>query len=100
MVVHDLGRIRDQTSKILAVLDPTCKRLYDANTPSADQNRRIEDTDIHHIGALPFEMNKQMYDVHSCLITRFDGMTTGIGRFLIESVSRSGTQTWKIVCRA
>ena len=41
VVVPDLGKIKDENSKILAILELTNKRLDDVNTHLADQSRRL-----------------------------------------------------------
>ncbi len=42
VVVPDLDKIKDENSKIPAILELTNKRLDDVNTHLADQSRRIE----------------------------------------------------------
>ncbi len=60
MVVPDLGKIREETSKIITTLELTNKRLDDINNHLVDQSRRIDET------------NKRIDEIHSDLINRID----------------------------
>ena len=112
MVVPDLSRIRDENSKILAILDVTNKRLDDMNSHLADQSRRIDDVRSELgqridetnkcIDDVRFELgqridetnkridetNKRIDAVHSDLIDRLDANNARIDRFFLESVSK------------
>ena len=105
MVVPDLSRIRDENSKILAILDVTNKRLDDMNSHLADQSRRIDDVrselgqridetnkridDVRfELGQRIDETNKRIDAVHSDLIDRLDANNARIDRFFLESVSK------------
>ena len=94
MVVPDLSRIRDENSKILAILDVTNKRLDDMNTHLADQSRRIDDVRselgqrIDETNKRIDETNKRIDAVHSDLIDRLDANNARIDRFFLESVSK------------
>ena len=94
MVVPDLSRIRDENSKILAILDVTNKRLDDMNTHLADQSRRIDDVRselgqrIDGTNKRIDETNKRIDAVHSDLIDRLDANNARIDRFFLESVSK------------
>ena len=43
VIVPEIGKIKDENSKILAVLEVTNKRLDDINLHLADQSRRIDE---------------------------------------------------------
>ncbi|MCK4487412.1 MAG: hypothetical protein KAU38_11715 [Desulfobacterales bacterium] len=94
MVVPDLSRIRDENSKILAILDVTNKRLDDMNTHLADQSRRIDDVRselgqrIDETNKRIDETNKRIDALHSDLIDRLDANNARIDRFFLESVSK------------
>jgi len=94
MVVPDLSKIRDENSKILAILEITNKRLNDVNTHLADQSRRIDDTnnridDVRsELGQKIDETNKRIDEVHSDLINRLDANNARIGQFFQTSVTR------------
>ncbi|NVM22447.1 MAG: hypothetical protein HWN68_11785 [Desulfobacterales bacterium] len=109
MVVPDLSRIRDENSKILAILDVTNKRLGDMNTHLADQSRRIDDVRselgqriddvrselgqrIDETNKRIDETNKRIDAVHSDLINRLDANNARIDRFFLESVSKDEHQ--------
>ena len=64
LVLPDLGRIREDNAKILAVLDLTNKRLDDVNTHLADQSRRIDE--------VRSELTQKIDDVRSELTKRID----------------------------
>ena len=94
MVVPDLSKIRDENSKILAILEITNKRLNDVNTHLADQSRRIDDTnnridDVRsELGQKIDEANKRIDGVHSDLINRLDANNARIDQFFQTSVTR------------
>ncbi len=116
MVVPDLGRIRDENAKILALLDLTNKRLDDVNTHLADQSRRIDETNKridevrteltqridetnNRIDAVRIELTQRIDGVHSellsklervhaDLISRLDANNARIDLFFQTSVSR------------
>ncbi|MCF8082728.1 MAG: hypothetical protein K9M96_06520 [Deltaproteobacteria bacterium] len=82
MVVPELGKIREENKKILAVLEVTNKRLDDVNTQLADQSRRIDDTD-KRLDDLRSELteriddtNKRLDDLRSELTQRIDEIRT------------------------
>ena len=64
LVLPDLGRIREDNAKILAVLDLTNKRLDDVNTHLADQSRRIDN--------VRSELTQKIDEVRSELTRRID----------------------------
>ena len=61
VVVPDLGKIKDENSKILAILDLTNKRLDDVNTHLVDQSRRIDETN-KRIDEVRAEFTKRFND--------------------------------------
>ena len=109
MVVPDLSKIRDENSKILAILDLTNKRLDDVNTHLADQSRRIDDVRTE-LGEHIDETNKRIDDVrteltrlfvdvrteltlkmdkmYSDLVARIDANNERIDRFFLTSATR------------
>ena len=102
MVVPDLSCIRDENSKILAVLEITNKRLDDVNTHLSDQSRRIDelrselgqridDTNkrIDDTNKRIDDTNKSIDDVHSDLISRIDANNARIDQFFQTSVTRN-----------
>ena len=106
MVIPDLGRIREENGKILAVLELTNKRLDDVNTHLADQSRRIDGlrtelTDkieavrselTAKIESVHTELNRRMDEMHSDLVGRIDANNARIDRFFQDSVSKSEHQ--------
>jgi len=113
MVVPDLGRIREENTKILSLLDLTNKRLDDVNTHLADQSRRIDDLrseltkridNVHsdlgrrieetnqRIDDLRSELTKRIDNVHSDLIHRLDANNARIDLFFQSSVSKADQQ--------
>ena len=113
MVVPDLSSIRDENSKILAVLEITNKRLDDVNTHLSDQsrridelrselgqriddtNKRIDDTNKRidevrlELGQRIDDTNKRIDEVHSDLINRIDANNARIDQFFQTSVTRN-----------
>ena len=117
MVVPDLGKIRDENSKILAILELTNKRLDDVNTQLADQSRRIDEVrselsqridetnkriDVLHselsrkiddarseLIETNNETNNRLYDIHSDLIKRIDANNARIDLFFQNSASKA-----------
>lgn len=99
MVVPDLGKIRDENSKILAILDLTNKRLDDVNTQLADQSRRIDeirselsqriDEVRSELSQQINETNKRMDGIHSDLINRLDANNARIDRFFMTIVTKT-----------
>jgi predicted nucleic acid-binding Zn-ribbon protein len=87
MVVPDLSKIREENSKILAVLEITNKRLDDVNTQLADQSRRIDETN-KRIDEVRSELTKRIDQVHSDLINRLDANNARIDQFFQNSVTR------------
>jgi len=75
LVLPDLGRIREDNAKILAVLDLTNKRLDDVNTHLADQSRRIDEVRselTQKIDDVRSELTQKIDDVRSELTKRID----------------------------
>ena len=71
LVLPDLGRIREDNAKILAVLDLTNKRLDDVNTHLADQSRRIDEVRSELTQKID-ETNKKIDEVRSELTQKID----------------------------
>ena len=94
MIIPDLSKIRDENSKILAILEITNKRLDDVNTHLSDQSRRINEVRLE-LGQRIDETNKRIDDtnkridaVHSDLINRLDANNARIDQFFQTSVTR------------
>ncbi len=112
MVVPDLGKIKDENSKILAILELTNKRLDDVNTHLVDQSRRIDamnkridetnkridevrseftkrfnDTD-KRIDDIRAELTLRFDEIHSDLINRLDANNARIDRFFETAVTK------------
>ena len=87
MVVPDLGKIKDENSKILAILELTNKRLDDVNTHIADQSRRIDETN-KRIDEFRAEFTKRFDEIHSDLIDRIDTNNARIDRFFETAVTK------------
>ena len=76
VVVPDLGKIKDENSKILAILDLTNKRLDDVNTHLVDQSRRID------------EVNKRIDEVRAEFTKRFNDTDKRIDDIRAEFTKR------------
>ena len=87
VVVPDLGKIKDENSKILAILELTNKRLDDVNTHLADQSRRIDETN-KRIDGVRAEFTKRFDEIHSDLINRLDANNVRIDRFFETAVTK------------
>ncbi|MEA2005233.1 MAG: hypothetical protein U9O50_03110 [Acidobacteriota bacterium] len=87
MVIPDLSKIRDESNKILAILDLTNKRLDDVNTHLADQSQRIDETN-KRIDGVRTELSLKMDKTHSDLIARLDANNERIDRFFLISVTK------------
>ncbi len=93
VVVPDLGKIRDENSEILAILDLTNKRLDDVNTHLADQSRRIDEVNKRidetnkRIDEVRAEFTKRFDKTHSNLINRIDANNARIDRFFETAVT-------------
>ena len=105
VVVPDLGKIKDENSKILAILELTNKRLDDMNTHLVDQSRRIDETNkrIDEVRAeftkrfdetdkrtddIRAEFTKRFDEIHSDLINRLDANNARIDRFFETAVTK------------
>ena len=105
VVVPDLGKIKDENSKILAILDLTNKRLDDVNTHLVDQSRRIDEVnkridDIRaeftkrfdetnkRIDDIRAELTLRFDEIHSDLINRLDANNARIDRFFETAVTK------------
>ena len=62
LILPELGRIKQESSEIKAILSQTNKRLDDVNIHLADQSRRIDET------------NKRIDDLRADLTQRMDGV--------------------------
>ncbi|MFH1292880.1 MAG: hypothetical protein ABIJ44_01975 [Pseudomonadota bacterium] len=76
VVVPDLGKIKDENSKILAILDLTNKRLDDVNMHLVDQSRRID------------EVNKRIDEVRAEFTKRFNDTDKRIDDIRAEFTKR------------
>jgi len=105
VVVPDLGKIRDENSKILAILDLTNKRLDDVNTHLVDQSRRIDEVNKRidevraeftkrfndtnkRIDDIRAELTLRFDEIHSDLINRLDANNARIDRFFETAVTK------------
>ena len=105
VVVPDLGKIKDENSKILAILELTNKRLDDVNTHLADQSRRIDETNKRidevraeftkrfnetdkRIDDIRAELTLRFDEIHSDLINRLDANNARIDRFFETAVTK------------
>ena len=86
MVVPDLSKIRDENTKILAILEVTNKRLDDVNTHMADQSRRIDETNkrIDETNKRIDETNKRIDEVRSELGQKIDEVRSELGQRIDE----------------
>lgn len=94
MIVPELGKIREENRKIVAILELTNKRLDDVNTHLADQSRRIDDVN-KRIDEVRSELvsriddtSKRMDDMHSDLINRLDANNERIDRFFLTAATK------------
>jgi DNA anti-recombination protein RmuC len=98
VIVPELGKIKDENSKILAVLEVTNKRLDDINVHLVDQSRRIDETNQRvdevrselsaRIDEVRSELTKRIEDIHSDLISRLDGNNARIDRFFLTAATK------------
>ena len=109
MVVPDLSKIRDENTKILAILEVTNKRLDDVNTHLADQSRRIDETNKRidevrselgqkidevrselgqRIDEVRSELGQRIDEIHSDLVNRLDANNARIDRFFETTVTK------------
>ena len=102
MVVPDLGKIKDENNKILAMLDLTNRRLDDLNTHLAHQSRRIDELrseltqwidEVHRdltqrIDEVRSELTQRMDKNHADLVNRLDSNNARIDRFFLTSVTK------------
>ncbi len=105
MIVPELGKIREDHQKIVAILELTNKRLDDVNTHLADQSRRIDDVNkridevrselTSRIDEVRSELtsrmddtNKRMDDMHSDLVNRLDANNERIDRFFLTAATK------------
>ena len=71
VIVPELGKIKDENSKILAVLEVTNKRLDDINVHLVDQSRRIDETN-QRVDEVRSELSARIDEVRSELSARID----------------------------
>ena len=112
MIVPELGKIREENQKIVAILELTNKRLDDVNTHLADQSRRIDDVNKRiddtskRIDEVRSELtsrmdevrseltsrlddtNKRIDDMHSDLVNRLDANNERIDRFFLTAATK------------
>ena len=105
MVVPDLSKIRDENTKILAILEVTNKRLDDVNTHLADQSRRIDETNKcidetnkridevrselgQKIDEVRSELGQRIDEIHSDLVNRLDANNARIDRFFETTITK------------
>ena len=87
LVLPDLGRIREDNAKILAVLDLTNKRLDDVNTHLADQSRRIDEVRSELTRKID-ETNKKIDEVRSELTRKIDETNKKINDVQMDLIKR------------
>ncbi len=88
LVLPELGAIKEESRKIVTILELTNKRLDDVNTHLADQSRRIDDLRselTERIDDLRSEFteridetNKRIDDLRSDLTTRIDDLRSDL----------------------
>jgi chromosome segregation ATPase len=108
MIVPELGKIREENQKIVAILELTNKRLDDVNTHLADQSRRIDVTnkridgtnkrfddvnkrfdDVNkRIDDVRSELTIRIEDIHSDLVNRLDANNERIDRFFLTAATK------------
>jgi hypothetical protein len=102
MIVPELGKIREENQKIVAILEITNKRLDDVNTHLADQSRRIDDVRSEltseissvrseltlQISGTRSELISRMEDIHSDLVNRLDANNKRIDRFFLTAATK------------
>ena len=108
MIVPELGKIREENQKIVAILELTNKRLDDINTHLADQSRRIDDTNKRidevnkrfdavnkriddtndRIDNVRTELTSRIDDMHSDLVNRLDANNERIDRFFLTAATK------------
>ena len=101
MIVPELGKIREENQKIVAILELTNKRLDDVNTHLADQSRRIDDTNKRidevnkridgtnkRIDDVRSELTSRIDDMHSDLVNRLDANNERIDRFFLTAATK------------
>ena len=102
MIVPELGKIREENQKIVAILELTNKRLDDVNTHLADQSRRIDDVRSEltseissvrseltlQISGTRSELMSRMEDIHSDLVNRLDANNKRIDRFFLTAATK------------
>jgi chromosome segregation ATPase len=101
MIVPELGKIREENQKIVAILELTNKRLDDINTHLADQSRRIDGTNTRiddvnkrfddtnkRIDDVRSELTSRMDDMHSDLVNRLDANNERIDRFFLTAATK------------
>ena len=102
MIVPELGKIREENQKIVAILELTNKRLDDVNTHLADQSRRIDDVRSElaseissvrseltlQISGTRSELMSRMEDIHSDLVNRLDANNERIDRFFLTAATK------------
>ena len=102
MIVPELGKIREENQKIVAILELTNKRLDDVNTHLADQSRRIDDVRSEltseissvrseltlQISGTRSELISRMEDIHSDLVNRLDANNKRIDRFFLTAATK------------
>ena len=87
MIVPELGKIREENQKIVAILELTNKRLDDVNTHLADQSRRIDEVRSELVSRID-DTNKRMDNMHSDLVNRLDANNERIDRFFLTAATK------------
>jgi gas vesicle protein len=85
VIVPELGRIKEENHKIVAILELTNKRLDDVNTHLADQSRRIDD--------LRSELSQRIDDLRSELSQRIEDVSGDLMQ-QIKEVRAESTQRY------
>jgi len=90
MIVPELGKIREENQKIVAILELTNKRLDDINTHLADQSRRIDDTNkrIDEVNKRFDAVNKRIDDTNDRIDNVRTELTSRIDDVRSELTSR------------
>lgn len=93
MIVPELGKIREENHKIVAILELTNKRLDDVNTHLADQSRRIDDTN-KRIDEVRSELTDRLEKIHSDMVCRLDSNNERIDRFFSLRPPKRRSREW------
>ena len=87
LVLPELGVIKEESRKIVTILELTNKRLDDVNTHLADQSRRIDNLRSEITERID-ETNKRIDEIRSDLTTRIDETNKRIDKVRSDLTTR------------